>query len=65
MRFTISGGEPFLHPQIFEILELIKRKVDDVKKVIHHAVITTNGSLLTEDKIKRLEISVLESCMYR
>jgi len=55
MRFTISGGEPFLHPQIFEILELIKRKVDDVKKVIHHAVITTNGSLLTEDKIKRLE----------
>jgi radical SAM protein with 4Fe4S-binding SPASM domain len=55
MRFTISGGEPFLHPQIFEILELIKRRVDDAKKIIHHAVITTNGSLLTEEKIKRLE----------
>jgi len=55
MRFTISGGEPFLHPQIFKILELIKKKVDDAKKVIHHAVITTNGFLLTEEKIKRLE----------
>ncbi len=55
MRFTISGGEPFLHPKIFEILGLIKRKVDDAKKIIHHAVITTNGSLLTEEKIKRLE----------
>jgi len=55
MRFTISGGEPFLHPQIFEILELIKRKVDNTKKLIDHAVITTNGSLLTKEKIKRLE----------
>lgn len=55
MCFTISGGEPFLHPQIFEILKFIKRKVDDTKKIIHYAVITTNGSLLTEEKIKRLE----------
>src|SRR4030042_2005467 len=55
MRFTISGGEPFLHPQLFEILELIKRKIDDSKKIIHHVVITTNGYLVTEEKIKRLE----------
>lgn len=55
MRFTISGGEPFLHPQIFEILKLIKKKVDDAGKIIHHTVITTNGSLITEDKIRRLE----------
>lgn len=55
IRFTISGGEPFLHSHIFEALDLIKRKVDKAKKTIHHAVITTNGSLLTEEKIKQLE----------
>jgi len=55
MRFTISGGEPFLHPQIFGISKLIKEKVDEARKIIHHAVITTNGSLLTEEKIKQLE----------
>jgi len=59
IRFTISGGEPFLHPQLFEILKLIKKKVDDVNdtnnKIIPHVVITTNGYLVTEEKIKRLE----------
>lgn len=55
MRFTISGGEPFMHPEIFEILKLVKRKVDGAKKIVHHAVITTNGSLLTKQKIEQLE----------
>ncbi len=55
MRFTISGGEPFLHPKIFRILKLIKRRVDKAGKIIHHAVITTNGVLVTPEKIKQLE----------
>lgn len=56
MRFTISGGEPLLHPKLFEILEMISKKVDSVKgKEIDHTVITTNGLLLNEKLIKKLE----------
>ena len=43
-RLILSGGEPFLHPKILEILKLIK------KYNIESVVITTNASLV-DDKI--------------
>lgn len=45
---TISEGEVFLHPDIFEILKLIRIKTKNIIKI------TTNGSLLTEDVINKL-----------
>ncbi|MCL2311718.1 MAG: radical SAM protein [Firmicutes bacterium] len=52
----ISGGEPFLHPKLFDILLLAKQY--DLNRII----ITTNGSLVTDewlDKLNALEISSL------
>ena len=40
----ISGGEPFLHPQIKEIIEYSCRKVNEVSLV-------TNGTLISDDHI--------------
>lgn len=48
LRLTISGGEPFLRKDLAEIIFLAKEKgVDNI-------IITTNGSLVTEKKIKEL-----------
>jgi radical SAM protein with 4Fe4S-binding SPASM domain len=55
IRFTISGGEPLLHPHFFDILKLIKKKINQYGKRLDHAVITTNGSLLTSEIIKKIE----------
>lgn len=46
-KLNISGGEPFLRKDIFEILDFT-RKFDDI-------VITTNCTLLDEEKCKKLE----------
>lgn len=43
---NLSGGEPFLRKDIFEILDYTQ-KFDDI-------VITTNGTLLDEEKCKKL-----------
>ena len=47
-RITISGGEPFIHPKLVEIIALIKSKgIEDI-------IITSNASLITDKKIKQL-----------
>ncbi len=48
-RINLSGGgEPFMHPKIFEIIKYIKSKGIRVN-------INTNFTLLNEDKIKELD----------
>src|SRR5262249_9523566 len=50
---TISGGEPMLHPEIYDIIKAIRR----------HGMIAgliTNGYYMTEDRIKLLNESGLE-----
>lgn len=42
-----ANGEPFLHPQIFPILERLKKDG-------HEVVIQTNGNLLDSEKLRRL-----------
>ena len=50
---TISGGEPMMHPQIFEIVAHIRRR-----GMI--AGLITNGFYLTPEKIKRFNAAGLE-----
>ena len=50
---VITGGEPFVHPRIFEIIELAKNLGLGVN-------ITTNGTLLRKD-LQRLEASRVDS----
>ena len=45
-KLNLSGGEPFLRKDLFEILEYA-RKFDDI-------VITTNGTLLNEEVCQKL-----------
>lgn len=40
----ISGGEPTIHPQFFEILDIAKRKP------IKHLMVNTNGIRIASDK---------------
>lgn len=40
----ISGGEPTIHPQFFEILEMAK------SKPIKHIMVNTNGIKIAQDK---------------
>lgn len=47
-QIVLSGGEPFLRKDIFDILEVISREKTDV-------VITTNAVLLTDDKLLKLK----------
>lgn len=44
---VIGGGEPFLHPDIFKILEIIARNK-------MHCAILTNGTLLNDDNVSKL-----------
>ncbi|HSQ97342.1 MAG TPA: radical SAM protein [Rickettsiales bacterium] len=48
-RVTVSGGEPFLNKDLIKIL----KEID--KRGIKNIIITTNASLVTEEKIKELE----------
>jgi len=50
---VITGGEPFVHPRIFEIIELAKNRGMGVN-------ITTNGTLLTRE-LDRLKASRVDS----
>lgn len=50
---VITGGEPFVHPRIFELIELAKNLGLGVN-------ITTNGTLLTRD-LQRLKDSRVDS----
>lgn len=46
---TISGGEPFLHSDFFSILQIVKENGgEDIS-------ITTNGTLITEEIIKKVK----------
>ena len=47
----ISGGEPTLHPRLFEIIELAH------SKKIHHVMLNTNGIRLVEDECFARELS--------
>lgn len=48
-NLVISGGEPFMHPNFLEIMKIIK----DYN--FNEIVITTNGSLVNEMKLKFLD----------
>lgn len=47
-KFTFSGGEPFMNPNLYEYLLLAK------EKGIDQIVITTNASLITDDILEKL-----------
>ena len=57
-RLTISGGEPFLHPQIIDIVKLVnERNINDI-------IITTNGSMVTDDYLRQLnELMISNLCI--
>lgn len=47
-KLNLSGGEPFMHPKLYEILKLAKEKgIDEV-------VITSNASLITDEILKQI-----------
>lgn len=57
-RLTISGGEPFIHPELVNIVEKIKARG------IENVIITSNGSLITEKKLKELnELHMKNLCI--
>lgn len=47
-KLNLSGGEPFMNPNLYDILLLAK------KKQIDEVVITTNASLITDEWLKRI-----------
>lgn len=53
LRVGILGGEPFLNKNIFELIEVLKQK----RKI---STIVTNSSLLSGEKLKRLQESSLD-----
>lgn len=60
VSLTISGGEPFLHPQFMEILNYA-RNCDFVVSIL------TNGTHINEemiDKLKRLNINMIQFSLY-
>lgn len=57
-RITISGGEPFMHPRLIDIIAEIKsRGIEDI-------IITSNASLITNDNLKQLnELKINNLCI--
>jgi radical SAM protein with 4Fe4S-binding SPASM domain len=53
LKILISGGEPLLHPQLFEMLEAIKR-------IRLRKMLLSNGVLITESIAQRLQHLVQE-----
>lgn len=47
MQLTLTGGEPLMHPQFFDIL---KRAVE----LFPNVMILSNGSLMTDENVKRI-----------
>ena len=47
-KLTFSGGEPFLHPDLINYI--IKAKYHNIEKI----VITSNGSLITEEMLEKI-----------
>lgn len=54
MIISITGGEPLLHPEIYQILDLIR----DAGIAAH---MCTNGTLLTDERVAKLAQSSLKS----
>lgn len=54
---SISGGEPTLHPDLLEVVSLIKGKG-------FHTIMLTNGILLDDDFIFRLKSAGLDSILF-
>jgi len=48
VTFSLQGGEVFLHPEWKKIIKVLKPE-------LNHIVITTNGSLLTEETVKTMK----------
>lgn len=53
----MTDGEPFTHPRIWDILELIRKMYPYRRspRLSDKIMITTNGTYLTEDNLKKLE----------
>jgi len=57
LNMVVSGGEPLLHPRIFDIIEYIRSKPMS-------CIIFTNGTLITEDVVKKFkELSIVSVAM--
>lgn len=50
MQLTLTGGEPLMHPQFFEILDYATKKFPNV-------MVLSNGALMNEDNVKRISSS--------
>jgi radical SAM protein with 4Fe4S-binding SPASM domain len=48
LNIVISGGEPLLHPHIFDIIQYIRSKPMS-------CIIFTNGTVITEDTVKKFK----------
>ena len=53
----LTDGEPFTHPRIWDVLNLIREyfPYKGIERFSDRLYITTNGTYLTEDYLKRLE----------
>lgn len=49
LRLTFSGGEPFLHPKLFQLMKYAE------KKKIKNLAITTNGSIIDIGLLKKIK----------
>ena len=47
-KVTITGGEPLIHPQIFDIINFLNKKTDGIN-------LLTNGIELTDENTTKLE----------
>lgn len=50
----VTDGEPFVHPQIWEILSYIRKKFPYKNNMGPRIQITTNGTLLNDENLKKL-----------
>lgn len=51
---TLSGGEPFLHERLFDIIDYI-----NTKNI--HIMITTNGTTLTDEVVEKIKAAGVDS----
>ena len=51
---TLSGGEPFLHERLFDIIDYI-----NTKNI--HIMITTNGTTLTDEIVEKIKAAGVDS----